>query len=91
MVRAVSLKLGETFVPGHHRDDIGALLGAAERLGYPAAVVRTQTDGLIVPTEVHEEAYPPPKSSAPAAAASKSDTPKAPAKKASAKKSGEVT
>lgn len=57
----MSLRLGQTYVPGQDRATIGALLAAAEDLGLPARVVKTTEGGLVVPTEVHEKAFPPPK------------------------------
>ncbi len=63
----MSVRDGETYVHGQDKATVGALLAAADRLGISQRVVRTVDGGLIVPTAVHEEAFPPPKATRKAA------------------------
>lgn len=47
-------ELGETFVQGKDRETARALLDAAEALQLDPSVVRTATNGFIVPNPVYD-------------------------------------
>lgn len=52
----MGVQVGQTFVWGKHRTTARALLAAADRLGLPHEVVRTDGGGFVVPDEVADEA-----------------------------------
>ena len=50
----MSLKEGETFVAKHSRETARRLLDLAKEAGLPSSVVRSQSNGYIVPTSILE-------------------------------------
>lgn len=73
----MALKEGETFVAKRSAEKARELLDLAEKAGLPSSVVRSQSDGYIVPTEILGD-------DGPSEAGDKPAKKKAAAKKASA-------
>lgn len=89
--------MSETFVAGRSRENAILLLAATKDLGLSPQVVRTTTNGYLVPEQVAKQAFgkpekkaepkPAPKVEESAESASAEEAPKkAPAKKAAKKK-----
>lgn len=81
--------MSDVQIEGRGRDVAVLLLAAAEDLGLDVSVVRTTTNGYIVPEEVRDQAglgEEKPKAPAKKTAAKKIAAKKAPAKKAAPKK-----
>lgn len=77
--------MSDVEIEGRSRDTAVLLLAAAEDLGLDPSVVRTTTNGYVVPEEVAKKADGGDKAPAKKAAAKKAPAKKTPAKKAASK------
>jgi DNA topoisomerase-1 len=78
--------MSDVEVEGRGRDKAVLLLAAAEDLGLDASVVRTSTNGYLVPEEVAKAAFEEKKPAKKTTAAKKTAARKTAAKKTAAKK-----